>query len=88
MVDAGEAVLDAILLASHVEHVGHVAGGGSVAVAQREAKLDAVVGQYGVDAVRHGGNEGFEEGGYCDVRGTFDQLGEGELPVRSMATKR
>ena len=57
MVDAGEAVLDAMLLASHGEHVGHVPGRGPVGVTWREAKLDAVVGEHGVDPVRHGGDE-------------------------------
>ncbi len=44
-----------------------------------KAELDAVVGEHGVDAVRHGGDEGFEEGGGCDAGRALDQLDEGEL---------
>ena len=46
MVDAGEAVLDAMLLASHGEHMGHVPGCGSVGVTWCKAELDAVVGEH------------------------------------------
>jgi hypothetical protein len=79
MIDLGEAVLDAVFLASHGEHVGHVAGRWAVGVTRREAGLDAVVGQDRVDAVGHGGNKGFEEGRGCDAGGALDQLDKGEL---------
>ena len=52
MLDFGESVLDPVFVAPHVEHVGHVAGGWSVCVARREAELDTVVGQHGVDPIR------------------------------------
>jgi hypothetical protein len=65
VVDAGEAVLDAMLLASHGEHVSHVSSCGSVRVARREAELDAVIGEHGVDAVGHGGDEGCEPPRVC-----------------------
>lgn len=47
----GEAVLDAVLAAPRVEHVGHVAGGRAIGVARRVVELDAVVGQNRVDPV-------------------------------------
>jgi hypothetical protein len=54
MIDFGEAVLDAILTAAHLKHVGHVSCGRAVGVARRIAELDAIVGQNGVDLVRNG----------------------------------
>lgn len=42
MIDFGEAMRDAVLAASHVEHVCHVAGGWAIGVAWRETELDAV----------------------------------------------
>ena len=51
MVNAGEAVLDAMLGAAQGEHVREISSGGPVGVARREPKLDAVVGEDGVDPV-------------------------------------
>jgi hypothetical protein len=79
VVDLGEAVLDAVLLAAHGEHVGHVAGRRAIGVARGEAELDAVTGQNGVDPIGHGRDEGFEKGGGGDARGAVGQLDEGEL---------
>ena len=42
MIDFGEAMLDAVLAASHGEHVCHVAGGWAIGVAWRETELNAV----------------------------------------------
>ena len=56
----GEPVLDAVLLAAHVEHVGDILRGWPVGVARREGKLDAVVGEDRVDLVGHG----IERGSY------------------------
>lgn len=58
----GEAVLDAVLTAAHVEHVGHVAGGRAVGVTRRERELDAVVGQDRVDPVGDDLDHVIEEG--------------------------
>ncbi len=44
MLDLGQPVLDAILLATHVEHMRHVSGCGAICVAWREGELDAIVG--------------------------------------------
>ena len=83
MVDLGTAaldpVLDAVLAAAHGEHVCDEAGGGPVGVARREAELDAVVGEHRVDAVRHGLDQGDEEGRRGDAGGALDQLDKGEL---------
>ena len=62
MVDLGEAMLDAMGVAAHGEHVGHGSRCGPVGVAGREAELDAVVDKHGVDAIGHGGDQGIEEG--------------------------
>lgn len=70
---------NAVFLAPHGEHVGDVSGGGSFGIARREAELDAVVGEHRVDAIRHGGDEGFEEGGGSETRGTVGKLDEGTL---------
>jgi hypothetical protein len=79
MIDAGKAVLDAVLGVAQVEHVGQALSGCSVGVARRQAELDTIVGQHGVDAIGHGSDEGYEEGGGCDAGGALDQLDEGEL---------
>ncbi len=42
MVGLGEAVLDVIGLAAHIEHVRHIPGCRPVTIAQRERKLDTV----------------------------------------------
>ena len=43
MLDLGEAVLNPVFLATHVEHIGDVRGGRAVSVARWERELDAVV---------------------------------------------
>lgn len=78
-VDGGEAVIDAVLGAARVQHVGQVAGGGSIGVVRRQAELDAVVGEHSVDAVGHGSDEGYEGCGSCDAGGAFDQPDEAKV---------
>ena len=51
MFDLGQAVLDAVLAAAHIEHMGHVPGGWAVGVTRRERELNAVVGEYRVNFV-------------------------------------
>ena len=63
MVDASEAIFAAMLLVSNSEHFGYVPGCGSVGGVWREAKLDAVVGEHGVDLVQHASGERLEGGG-------------------------
>lgn len=79
MIDLCEPVLDAVLSASHVEHVSHVSRGRPVCVARRIAELDAVVGKHCVDFVSHHLDQGDEEGGCIDAVCLLDQLDEGEL---------
>ena len=62
MVDLGAAVFDAMLAAADFEHVRHEPSGRAVGVARWQAELDAVVGQDGVDLVRHGYDKGCKEG--------------------------
>jgi hypothetical protein len=50
-----EAVLDVVVAAAEVEHVGHVSGGQDIGAACWVAELNAVVGQHRVDLV---GNRG------------------------------
>jgi hypothetical protein len=61
MIDFGEAMLDAVLATSHVEHMRHIARGGAIGVAWREAELDAVVRQDRMDLVGHGGDQRDQE---------------------------
>ena len=62
MVDLGEAVLDVVLAAAHGEHVRHIASRRAGGVARRITELDAVIGQDRVDLVRHGCDQGGQEG--------------------------
>ena len=79
MIDLGEAMLDAVLAASHVEHVRHVARGGAVGVARREAELDAVIRQDRMRFVGNGGDQRDQEGGGRHPVGAFHQLDECEF---------
>ena len=79
MVDLGEAMFDAVLPAAHVEHVRDILRGWPVGVAWREPKLDAVVGQHGVDFVWDRGDQGFQESGGRHTVCVLHQLREGEL---------
>jgi len=54
MLDLGKPVLDAVLTAAHVEHMGHVSGRWAIGVARRKRELNAVVGEHGVNFVRDG----------------------------------
>ena len=79
MLDFGQPVFDAILITTHVEHMRHVPGRRTIGVTRREGELDAVVGEHGVDPVRHRRDQGDEE---CRGRGSAGllyQLYEGEF---------
>jgi hypothetical protein len=58
MLDLGEPMLDPVLAAAHVEHVGHVGCRGAIGVARRKGELDAVIGQHRVDLVGYGLDQG------------------------------
>ena len=55
-------MLDTLLPAPHVEHVGSVSRRGTVAMAGLEGELDAVVGEHGVDLVGDGLDQCLQEG--------------------------
>jgi hypothetical protein len=78
MGDLGDAILDAMVVAAPGEHVGHGSGRRPFGVAGCEAELEAVIGQYRVDPVRHGRNRGIEEGRGGDAVGALKQLDEVE----------
>ena len=73
----GEPMLDVVGLADHVE--AHLTRPGGVAVAGLLGELDAVVGQDGVDAIRHGFQQMFEKLPCCSAISLVDQLRDGEL---------
>ena len=55
------------------------AGSWPAAAFRQVGELDALVGQHGVDAIRNGGNQRFQESGRSSHVCTFEQLKEGEL---------
>ena len=77
MVRLCQSVLDIVRLADHVEP--HLTRPGGVAVTRLIGKLDAVVGQDSVDAVRHGFQQVFEELPRSSPVRLVDQLGDREL---------
>ena len=77
--DFGEAMLDAVLPAAHLEHVRHLSRSGSVRMAWREAGLDAVVRQDGMNLVGHSGDQSDKEGGDRHAVGALYQMNEGEF---------
>jgi hypothetical protein len=79
MVGLGEAMLDAMAAAGPVERMSSQQGRGALAVLGQIGELDAVIGEHGVDPVRHRLDQGVEEGrGGFDV-GPLDELGKSEL---------
>ena len=79
MLDLGKPVLDAILAAAHVEHMGHVPGRGTIGVTRRKGELNAVVGEHGVDFVRNRLNQRHQEGGCRCSAGLLHKLDKGKL---------
>ena len=77
MVRLGEPVLNAVCLADHVE--AHLARPGGVPVTRLLGELNAIVGQDGVDAIRHGFQQVFEELPRSSPVRLVDQLGDREL---------
>ena len=85
MVRFGEPVLDAIRFADHVE--AHLARPGGVPVARLLGELDApfdfaqdrIVREDGVDAIRHGFQQVFEELPCCPSISLVDELSDREL---------
>jgi hypothetical protein len=63
MVRLGEVVLDSVDMAGPIEGMDAEAGGWTLAILRQVGELDSVVGEHGVDAVRNGFDENFDEGG-------------------------
>ena len=63
MLDLGETMLDAVLAAAHIEHVGDVDGRWAIGVTRRERELNAVVGQDGMNFERNSFDQHHQEGG-------------------------
>lgn len=59
--DFGEAVLDAVLPAAHVEHMRHIAGSRAIGIARRKGELNTIVGENGMDFVGDGCDQSNEE---------------------------
>src|SRR5271155_2728956 len=79
MVGFGQAMFDATAKADPVEGMAAPAGGGAGAVFGQVGELNSVIGQHGMDAIGHGSNQRFKEGGGSSHVGALDQLHEGEL---------
>ena len=62
MLDLGQPMFDAILLAAHIEHMCRVSCRLAVRVARRESELDPIVGENRVDLVGDSRDQSFEEG--------------------------
>ena len=72
-----EPMLDVVGLADHVE--AHLTRPGGVAVAMLLGELKAIVRQDGVNAVRHGSQQVFEELPRCAPVSLVDKCGDREL---------
>jgi hypothetical protein len=79
MLDFGKPMLDAVLAAAHVKHMGHVPGRWAIRVARRKRELNAVFGEHGVNFVRNGFYQRRQEGGGGRSAGLLHKLYEGEL---------
>ena len=79
MVGLGQAVFDSMNETEPVEGMAAEACGWSLAVLRQVGELDAVVCEQGMDAVRNGFNERFEECGSSPHICLFDEFDHGEL---------
>lgn len=79
LLDLGEAVLDALLAGAHFEHIGRVAGGRAIEIASRKSKLNADVGENGMDLVGEGCDQDEVEGRYGGPSSNFEPLNGREL---------
>ena len=79
VIGLGQAMLDSVLATSAIEAVDAQHRSWPRAVLRRIAELDTVVGEHGVDLIRHGLDQGAQEiRGRVDV-GPLLKLGKGEL---------
>ena len=72
-------MFDAVQQTDPVKRVSAKVGCWPFAVLWQVGELDAVIGEHGVDAVRNGCNERFEEGGSGPHVSLFDEFNHGEL---------
>ena len=77
MVGFGQPVLNPVCLADHIE--AHRPGVDGVPVPRLLCELNTVVGENGVNLVRHGFQHVLEEFPGCFPVGFIDELGHGEL---------
>jgi hypothetical protein len=82
-------VSDSVGMAGTVEGVAAKTCGWYFAVLRKLGELDSVIGEHGVDAVRKGSREPFEECGSGSHICFFDKFEQSEhFEVRSMAANR
>jgi hypothetical protein len=62
MLDLGQPMFDAILLAAHIKHMCRVSCRRAARVARRESELNPIVGENRVDLVGDSRDQSFEEG--------------------------
>jgi len=79
MIGFGKSMLDTVPPTYAVEWMAPETGGGSLTVPGTVGELDAVVGEHGMDAIRNGFDERFEEGSGSSHVGLFDEFYHGEL---------
>jgi hypothetical protein len=86
VVRRGKPVLDVVRLKDHVE--AHLPRPGGVAIARLVGELDAIVGQDRVDPVRRRFQQVLKELPRRSPVSLVDELGDGDLLVRSMPMNR
>ena len=79
MLDLGKSVLNAVLAAAHVKHMGHVPGRWAIGVARWKRELNAIVGEHGVNFVRNGFDQRRQEDGGGRSTGLLHKLYEGKF---------
>jgi hypothetical protein len=87
MVGLGQTVADAMAKTDAIEGMSTPSSRKPSTVLRQIGELDSVVGEHGVNAIRNGCDECFEEGcGRLQI-GLFNEF-TANFEVRSMATKR
>src|ERR1700722_3827033 len=79
MVGFGEAILDAVTATDPVERMAAEQGGGALAVLGQVGKLDAIIGEHGMDPVRDRLDQGIKKSRSGRHVGALDEAGKGEL---------
>jgi hypothetical protein len=79
MVGPDQPVFDSMKKTEPVEGMATEARGWSLPVLGQIGELDSVVGEHGMDAIRNGLDERFEEGGGGPHIGLFDEFDHSEL---------